>query len=222
MVDFDCIIAGAGAAGSVLAKRLSEDPNNNVRLEYGGRDWSPLIYVPKGFYYTLRGELYAYHYSTQPTGPRGQREVWTRGKGLGGSTAVNGMMWTRGAAADWDGLEARGNPGWNWVRALAAYRTIEDHSLGAELFATNPLSDYVLAEDFPGPAVSSSDDVLRHLGSEQRRRRGSPTTGPRRHRTPRRRCVRPAGSSHRQQSGTDDGGRLDRRRLHPRRLRGDA
>jgi choline dehydrogenase-like flavoprotein len=64
MVDFDCIIVGAGAAGSVLAKRLSEDPNNNVRLEYGGRDWSPLIYVPKGFYNTLRFQVPMTHCAT--------------------------------------------------------------------------------------------------------------------------------------------------------------
>ena len=54
-----------------------------------------------------------------------------RGKVLGGSTAVNGMMWMRGAAADWDGLAARGNPAFGWPRALSAYRAMEDHNLGA-------------------------------------------------------------------------------------------
>jgi choline dehydrogenase-like flavoprotein len=128
---FDHVIVGAGAAGSVLANRLSEDPNNTVLLmEYGGRDWNPLIYVPKGFFFTLRGERYTYHYPTQPVGPAGKLDVFTRGKVLGGTTAVNGEVWNRGAAADWDGLEARGNAGWNWERALAAYRTMEDHSLG--------------------------------------------------------------------------------------------
>jgi choline dehydrogenase len=108
MVDFDYVIVGAGAAGCVLANRLSADPKNQVLLlEYGGRDTNPMIYVPKGFYFILRRQRYTYHYSTRPVGPAGQVEVWTRGKGLGGSTAVNGMMWMRGAAADWDGLAAR-------------------------------------------------------------------------------------------------------------------
>ncbi len=132
MVDFDYVIVGAGAAGSVLASRLSEDPENQVLLlEYGGRDTNPLLYVPLGFYFILRAERYTYRYPTQPVGPGGQVEIWTRGKVLGGSTAVNGMMWTRGAPADWDGLAARGNPGWNWECALSAYRVMEDHSLGA-------------------------------------------------------------------------------------------
>jgi len=131
-VDFDYIIVGAGAAGCVLASRLSEDPGNQVLLlEYGGRDANPLLYVPEGFYFTLRGNRYAYHYPTRPIGPGGQVEAWLRGKVLGGSTAVNGMMWTRGAAADWDGLAARGNPAFGWERVLAAYRAMEDHNLGA-------------------------------------------------------------------------------------------
>jgi choline dehydrogenase-like flavoprotein len=131
-VDFDYVIVGSGAAGSVLANRLSEDPKNQVLLlEYGGSGTSPMLYVPKGFYFILRGERYIYHYPTRPVGPRGQVEVWTRGKVLGGSTAVNGMMWMRGAQADWDGLAARGNPAFGWERVLAAYRAMEDHNLGA-------------------------------------------------------------------------------------------
>ena len=105
MADFDFVIVGAGAAGCVLASRLSENPRNRLLLlDYGGRDTNPIIYVPEGFYVTLRGDRYTYHYSTRPIGPRGQVEVWTRGKGLGGSTAVNGMMRIRGTQADWDGV----------------------------------------------------------------------------------------------------------------------
>src|ERR1700739_3574133 len=108
-----------------------------------------MIYVPKGFYFPLQRQRYTYHYSTRPVGPAGQVEVWTRGKGLGGSTAVNGMMWMRGAAADWDGLAARGNPAFGWPRGLAAYRAMEDHNLGASDMrgAGGPLGVSVAEED---------------------------------------------------------------------------
>ncbi len=131
-MEFDYIIVGAGAAGCVLAGRLAVAAQRPsvLLIEYGGRPVNPLLHVPKGFYYTLRGDRYLYRYVTSPVTPGGGPEVWLRGRVLGGSAAVNGMMWTRGAPADWDGLAARGNPGWSWADALPAYRAIEDHSLG--------------------------------------------------------------------------------------------
>src|SRR3984957_14762156 len=132
-VEFDYIVVGAGAAGCVLAGRLAAArPQPSVLLiEYGGRPVNPLLRIPKGFYYTLRGDRYLYRYKTQPVTPDGADEVWLRGRVLGGSAAVNGMMWMRGAQPDWDGLAARGNHGWSWADVLPAYRAMENHSLGA-------------------------------------------------------------------------------------------
>ena len=126
--------SGPGAAGCVVAGRLAAAAARPsvLLIEYGGRARNPLLHVPKGFYYTLRGDRYLYRYLTQPGQRRAARhEVWLRGRVLGGSAAVNGMMWMRGAPADWDGLAARGNPGWSWADVLPAYLAMEDHSLGA-------------------------------------------------------------------------------------------
>jgi choline dehydrogenase len=131
-VEFDYVVVGAGAAGCVVAGRLAAArPRLSVLLiEYGGRAVNPLLHIPKGFYYTLRGDRYLYRYETRPVTPDGSNEVWLRGRVLGGSAAVNGMMWMRGAQADWDGLAARGNHGWSWADALPAYKAMEDHNLG--------------------------------------------------------------------------------------------
>jgi choline dehydrogenase len=127
---FDYVIVGAGAAGCVLANRLSADPAVTVLLiEDGGRGRNPLLSVPRAFYFTLRCDRHVHRYPTQPV-PGAPAEVWTRGRGLGGSTLVNGMMYVRGAAADFDALEGAGNPGWGSVDFLRAYRAIEDHQLG--------------------------------------------------------------------------------------------
>jgi choline dehydrogenase-like flavoprotein len=120
-MEFDYVVVGAGAAGCAVANRLSADPGRSVLLvEYGGRPRNPLISIPKGFYYILRGDRYLYRYAAGRNS-----EVWLRGKVLGGSTAVNGMMWVRGAPADWDALAARGNPGWGWDDIRPAYAAIE-------------------------------------------------------------------------------------------------
>ncbi|HTR96036.1 MAG TPA: GMC family oxidoreductase N-terminal domain-containing protein [Trebonia sp.] len=132
-MDFDYVVVGAGAAGCVVAGRLAmSDRRPSVLLiEYGGQARNPLLRVPKGFYYTLRGDRYLYRYPVSPAGPAGNHEVWLRGRVLGGSAAINGMIWMRGAPADWDGLAALGNPCWSWSQVLPAYLAMEDHSLGA-------------------------------------------------------------------------------------------
>ncbi|GAA1838602.1 GMC family oxidoreductase N-terminal domain-containing protein [Pseudonocardia ailaonensis] len=129
---YDYIIVGAGAAGCVLADRLTEDPAVQVLLvEYGGRDRNPMLSIPKGFYFTLQSSRYCYHYPTQPVGPGKIAESWTRGKVQGGSTSINGMMYIRGAQPDYDAIARRGNPGWAWSDMLPVFRAMEDHGLGA-------------------------------------------------------------------------------------------
>jgi choline dehydrogenase len=128
---FDYVIVGAGGSGAVLASRLSENPRNSVLLiERGGKGFNPLLYIPKGFFFTLKSDKLTTTYLANPTAS-GYAEAWQRGRGLGGSTAVNGMMYVRGQQADYDALAAAGNPGWGWDRVLPAFRAMEDHSLGS-------------------------------------------------------------------------------------------
>jgi choline dehydrogenase len=133
MADFDYIIVGAGSSGCVLANRLSADPRISVLLiESGGKDRSPLIRIPKGFGKILGNETLTWHFPVRPIGPSNNVEEWVRGRTLGGSSAVNGMIYNRGSRADFDAMEALGNPGWGWDTILPIYRAMENHELGAD------------------------------------------------------------------------------------------
>ena len=132
MTGFDYIIAGAGSAGCVLANRLSADPGVTVLLlEAGGSDRSPLFSIPKASGLVFENEKYTWQYTTTPFGPTGHTERWMRGKVIGGSSSINGMVYNRGNRADYDELVRLGNPGWGWDEILPIFKSFEDNQFGA-------------------------------------------------------------------------------------------
>ena len=133
MADYDYIIVGAGSAGCVLAYRLTEDPSVRVLLlEAGGSDAHPFITMPRGLARIMSNPRYIWPFATRPEErSNNAAEFWARGKTLGGSSAVNGMVYVRGAAADYDRLAELTSEDWNWTNIAQAYRAIEAHELGA-------------------------------------------------------------------------------------------
>lgn len=124
----DYIIIGGGSAGCVLAARLSADPNCHVvLLEAGGEDFNPLIHIPAGYIKTMVNPAMNWMFETEPENSSGNRRIAIpRGKVLGGSSAINAMLYVRGQAADYDGWAQRGNHGWSYDDVLPYFRKAEN------------------------------------------------------------------------------------------------
>jgi len=131
---FDYIVVGGGAAGCVVASRLSEDPSVSVcLLEAGGPDDSVLIHAPMGFAVSAPLKVHNWGYETVPQpGFNGRRGYQPRGKVMGGSTSINAMVYTRGHRADYDHWASLGNAGWSYDEVLPLFKRAEhNHCFGA-------------------------------------------------------------------------------------------
>ena len=133
---YDYIIVGAGSAGCVLANRLSVDPANRVLLlEAGNRDINPWIHVPVGYFKTMHNPSLDWCYKTEPdAGIAGRSLQWPRGKVLGGSSSLNGLLYVRGQKQDYDRWVSLGNKGWSYDDVLPYFKKSEDQERGADAY----------------------------------------------------------------------------------------
>ncbi len=132
--EYDYIIVGSGSAGSVLAHRVSEDPGSRVLvLEQGGSDRGPLIQMPAALSYPMNMALYDWGYASEPEPHLGGRRLaCPRGKVIGGSSSINGMVYVRGHACDYDGWEEMGATGWGYRHVLPYFKRMETSHGGQE------------------------------------------------------------------------------------------
>ena len=132
--EFDYVIVGAGSAGCVLAARLTEDPTVSVLvLEYGGSDNNPIIQMPSAFSMPMNTKTYNWKYETQPEpGLKGRRIHCPRGKVLGGSSSINGLVYVRGHPRDFDQWEEMGATGWGHASCLPYFKKSEKFQKGGE------------------------------------------------------------------------------------------
>lgn len=143
-MEFDFIVVGAGSAGCALAARLSESGRHSVALvEAGARDSYPWIHIPVGYFKTMGHPTIDWGYKTEPDpGLNGRSLNWPRGRVLGGSSSINGLLYVRGQREDYDQWRQQGNTGWGWDDVLPCFKRSEDWEGGANELrgAGGPLS----------------------------------------------------------------------------------
>lgn len=161
---FDYVIVGAGTAGCVLANRLTADARTRVLLlEAGPEDRSFWIHLPIGYAKTMWDPVYNWRFYTEPEpNLHGRKIYWPRGRGLGGSSSINGLIFIRGHPSDYDAWAAAGNPGWGWDDVLPYFIKSEGNQRGSfplhgtdgPLSATDITPKHELAEAFIAGAHS--------------------------------------------------------------------